>query len=130
MGTVHFSNPSIHTPSSALRITLNDGEGSYFGEKYKVEKVLRNDVILHVYTFSRSYMLLIWKFCPRFSRMMVWLHLGRPPSLMTRSERSCICTVSLALTSPLSSEFKLLTIPKGVSAPYLTVCDIDLDKKV
>ena len=35
----HFANPSIMTPSSALRITLNAGEGSYFGEKYKVEKV-------------------------------------------------------------------------------------------
>ena len=39
---VHFENPSINSPASALRITLNDGEGSYFGEKYKVEKVRAN----------------------------------------------------------------------------------------
>ena len=39
----HFETPSIHTPSSALRITLNKGEGSYFGEKYKVERVFEDD---------------------------------------------------------------------------------------
>ena len=36
---VHFANPSINTASSALRITPNDGAGSYFGEKYKIERV-------------------------------------------------------------------------------------------
>ncbi|OCB88463.1 calcium-dependent phosphotriesterase [Sanghuangporus baumii] len=39
---VHFETPSINTPSSALRITLNEGEGSYFGEKYKVEKIFED----------------------------------------------------------------------------------------
>ena len=37
---VFLDNPTtVETPSSAHRITLNDGNGSYFGEKYKVEKV-------------------------------------------------------------------------------------------
>ncbi|EJD03191.1 calcium-dependent phosphotriesterase [Fomitiporia mediterranea MF3/22] len=40
---VHFENPSIKSPSSALRITLNEGDSSYFGEKYKVEKVFEDD---------------------------------------------------------------------------------------
>jgi arylesterase / paraoxonase len=35
----HAINPSLRSPSSALRIVLNRGEGSYYGEKYKVEKV-------------------------------------------------------------------------------------------
>ncbi|THH04497.1 hypothetical protein EW145_g5482 [Phellinidium pouzarii] len=40
---VHFSDPSIACPSSALRITLNDGKSQYFGEKFKVEKMFEDD---------------------------------------------------------------------------------------
>ena len=36
---VHFADPSIKTPSSALKITLNQGQSQYYGEKYKVDKV-------------------------------------------------------------------------------------------
>jgi hypothetical protein len=32
-------DPAIHSPASAHRISINTGHGSYFGEKYKVEKV-------------------------------------------------------------------------------------------
>ena len=42
LANVHFETPSINTPSSALRITLNEGEGAYFGEKYKVERVFED----------------------------------------------------------------------------------------
>ncbi len=36
---VHFENPSIASPSSAIRFSLNDGQSKFFGEKYKVETV-------------------------------------------------------------------------------------------
>ncbi|KNZ80456.1 Serum paraoxonase/arylesterase 2 [Termitomyces sp. J132] len=38
----HFPNPSIPAPSSALRMTLNTGSSSFFGEKYKLEKVFED----------------------------------------------------------------------------------------
>ncbi|KAG8743249.1 hypothetical protein FRC10_012293 [Ceratobasidium sp. 414] len=31
-------NPTIHSPASAYRISMNTGHSSYFGEKYKIEK--------------------------------------------------------------------------------------------
>ncbi|KAH8119425.1 calcium-dependent phosphotriesterase [Phellopilus nigrolimitatus] len=40
---VHFVNPKIISPSSAFRITPNDGQSRYFGEKYKVEKKFEDD---------------------------------------------------------------------------------------
>ncbi|KAL0956031.1 hypothetical protein HGRIS_002204 [Hohenbuehelia grisea] len=39
----HFQNPSIPAPSAGLRITLNFGPGSFYGEKYKVDKVFEDD---------------------------------------------------------------------------------------
>ncbi|KAG9103588.1 hypothetical protein FRC06_009722 [Ceratobasidium sp. 370] len=33
-------NPTIHSPASAYRISINTDQSSYFGEKYKIEKVL------------------------------------------------------------------------------------------
>ncbi|RDB16671.1 Serum paraoxonase/arylesterase 2 [Hypsizygus marmoreus] len=39
----HFANPSISAPSSALRISLNTGPSSFYGEKYKIEKVFEDD---------------------------------------------------------------------------------------
>lgn len=35
----HINNPSLIAPSSALRMSINTGESSFFGEKYLVEKV-------------------------------------------------------------------------------------------
>ncbi|PAV18920.1 serum paraoxonase arylesterase [Pyrrhoderma noxium] len=52
---VHFANPSINTASSALRITPNDGAGSYFGEKYKIERVFEDDGTLASGTTSVAY---------------------------------------------------------------------------
>lgn len=34
-----FKNTSITAPTSAYRISINTGHDSYFGEKYKVQKV-------------------------------------------------------------------------------------------
>jgi hypothetical protein len=42
-GTQHRFNPSIQSPSSVFRITLNEGESAYYGEKYKVEKIFEDD---------------------------------------------------------------------------------------
>ncbi|KAF5385826.1 hypothetical protein D9615_002466 [Tricholomella constricta] len=39
----HFSNPSIPAPSSALRLTINTGPASFYGEKYKLDKVFEDD---------------------------------------------------------------------------------------
>lgn len=36
---VHFANPNISAPSSALRFSLNKDQSQYFGEKYEVKKV-------------------------------------------------------------------------------------------
>ncbi|KAA1472954.1 serum paraoxonase/arylesterase [Dentipellis sp. KUC8613] len=42
-------------PSSAIRITLNQGEGAFFGEKYKVEKVFEDDGQIASCTTSAVY---------------------------------------------------------------------------
>lgn len=39
--TKHVPNPSTPAASSALRISLNTGEGVFYGHKFKVEKVCR-----------------------------------------------------------------------------------------
>ncbi|KAF8891635.1 hypothetical protein BD779DRAFT_1512224 [Infundibulicybe gibba] len=39
----HFNNPSIPSPSSALRISINTGPASFYGEKYRVDKVFEDD---------------------------------------------------------------------------------------
>ena len=35
----HMHNPSLLSPSNAARISINTGPNSFYGEKYKVEKV-------------------------------------------------------------------------------------------
>lgn len=35
----HINNPDLIAPSSVLRMSINTGESSFFGEKYLVEKV-------------------------------------------------------------------------------------------
>jgi len=39
----HFENPSTPAPSSALRITINTGPSSFYGEKYKIDKIFEDD---------------------------------------------------------------------------------------
>ncbi|KAK2464159.1 hypothetical protein APHAL10511_003616 [Amanita phalloides] len=39
----HFADPSIPSPSSALRITINTGPQAFYGEKYRVDKVFEDD---------------------------------------------------------------------------------------
>ncbi|KAI5123880.1 hypothetical protein M0805_005697 [Coniferiporia weirii] len=52
---VHFSDPSVKSPSSALRITLNTGQSKYFGEKFKVEKIFEDDGNIASGTTSVAY---------------------------------------------------------------------------
>jgi len=37
--TQHFGNPSVPAGSAAFRISLNTGEGVFYGQKFKAEKV-------------------------------------------------------------------------------------------
>lgn len=39
----YFDNPATPAASSALRFTLNTGRSAFFGEKYKVDKVIESD---------------------------------------------------------------------------------------
>jgi arylesterase/paraoxonase len=39
MSRAAFKNTSITAPAAAHRISINTGHGSYFGEKYKVQRV-------------------------------------------------------------------------------------------
>ncbi|KAJ3529550.1 hypothetical protein NMY22_g8948 [Coprinellus aureogranulatus] len=39
----HFKNPSIPSPSSALRFSINTGPGMFYGEKFKVDRVFEDD---------------------------------------------------------------------------------------
>jgi len=39
----HMHNPSLPSPSNALRISINTGPNSFYGEKYTVEKVFEDD---------------------------------------------------------------------------------------
>ncbi|KAF8629870.1 hypothetical protein AX15_003229 [Amanita polypyramis BW_CC] len=39
----HFANPSIPSPSSALRVTINTGPNAFYGEKYQIDKVFEDD---------------------------------------------------------------------------------------
>jgi hypothetical protein len=41
--TKHFFDPTIPSPSAALRITLNTGKSAFFGEKYKILKAFEDD---------------------------------------------------------------------------------------
>ena len=36
----HMHNPSLLSPSIAARISINTGPNAFYGEKYKVEKVM------------------------------------------------------------------------------------------
>jgi arylesterase/paraoxonase len=36
----HMRNPSLLSPSTAARISINTGPNAFYGEKYKVEKVM------------------------------------------------------------------------------------------
>ncbi|KAJ1304412.1 hypothetical protein OPQ81_005560 [Rhizoctonia solani] len=38
-----FKDTKLTSPSSAHRISINKGEGSYYGEKYKVQKIYEDD---------------------------------------------------------------------------------------
>ena len=38
----HMRNPSLLSPSIAARISINTGPNAFYGEKYKVEKVMSN----------------------------------------------------------------------------------------
>jgi len=40
---VHFQNPSIKSPSSAIRTSINTDQSRYYGEKYKIEKMFEDD---------------------------------------------------------------------------------------
>jgi hypothetical protein len=35
----HFYNPTAASPVTGLRVSINTGRSSFFGEKYSVEKV-------------------------------------------------------------------------------------------
>ncbi|KAF7984213.1 hypothetical protein HWV62_16006 [Athelia sp. TMB] len=50
-----MENSSHPVPSAALRITLNTGPGSYYGEKYKMERVFMDDGLLVSSTTSAVY---------------------------------------------------------------------------
>lgn len=80
----HINNPSLIAPSSALRMSINTGESSFFGEKYLVEKVsIRLKYLSHPgATF-------------RYSRMTETLFRGRLPSSMTLEGEDCSCMVSM-----------------------------------
>ncbi|KII92103.1 hypothetical protein PLICRDRAFT_36894 [Plicaturopsis crispa FD-325 SS-3] len=39
----HFPDPTVRCPSSAIRVSINTGPSSFYGEKYKVEKVFEDD---------------------------------------------------------------------------------------
>jgi len=41
-GTIHFEDPSVHNPSTALRITPNKDESQYLGEKFRIETVFED----------------------------------------------------------------------------------------
>lgn len=87
-----FEDPSELVASAALRVTVNNGPSSFYGEKYNVDKVggLFSSAIRHRRLFSR------------FLRIPVILLLGSPPLCMIPNEGSCSCmvtTCSLTLIS-------------------------------
>src|SRR5207245_1043144 len=79
-----FEDPSQLVASAALRVTVNNGPSSFYGEKYNVDKVdgLFSSAIHHRRLFSR------------FSRIPVILLLGSPLLCMTPNEGSCSCMVT------------------------------------
>lgn len=87
---VHFVNPKIISPSSAFRITPNDGQSRYFGEKYKVEKVCTSSGLYLPSSFACSYC------CStiRNSKTTARLLLVRHRWCTTRKGKSCTFTVS------------------------------------
>jgi len=39
----HMKNPSLRSPATAFKVSTNTGPNSFYGEKYKVEKVFEDD---------------------------------------------------------------------------------------
>lgn len=39
----HFTDPSIPSPSSVFRVSINTGPSSFYGEKFKVDRVFEDD---------------------------------------------------------------------------------------
>ena len=96
-----FKDPSEMVASTALRVTVNGGPSSFYGEKYSVDKVVEffSSMIRHQ-LFSR------------FSRTQVILLLGSPLLCMIPSGASCICMVHApSLFFPLGSvDFSILQV--------------------
>ena len=68
--------------SAALRVTVNGGPSSFYGEKYSVDKVVE------LFSSMSRHQLF-----SRFSRTQVILLLGLPLLRMIPSGGSCICMV-------------------------------------
>ena len=74
----HMRNPSLLSPSIAARISINTGPNAFYGEKYKVEKVMTSftrGLFLTLYVthfliegFRRRWQNYVWSYfcCIRF----------------------------------------------------------------
>lgn len=51
----HGADPSVPSPSSAHRITINTGPQAFYGEKFKIDKIFEDDGSLASGTTSAAY---------------------------------------------------------------------------
>lgn len=114
----HMHNPSLLSPSTAVRISINTGPNSFYGEKYKVEKVMSQ---FHCSRFSLSYSLPY----SRCSKMMAKLCLDLLLLYTIPNERSFSWMVCLSFNLTAGSQSVRLTvdirnfIPSTCSVYYL-----------
>lgn len=111
----HMRDPSLLSPSVATRIAINTGPNAFYGEKYRVEKVIINFICgfaLYYYSHVSS----------RFSKMTAKSCLELLLLCTTPDERNFSCTVGL-LSDPDRDQYDLLSI-LGIASPQLVECNI------
>jgi hypothetical protein len=110
----HMQNPSLLSPSIAARISINTGPNAFYGEKYKVEKVMSNFIEslpthILVQGFRRRRQDYVWNnFCCIRFRTKETFHEWYvfPPT-----------------SNPNRDQPDLLSM-LGIASPQLVVCDI------
>jgi hypothetical protein len=115
----HMRNTSLLSPSNAARISINTGPNAFYGEKYKVEKVMTNftgGLFLTLYAtrfliegFRRQRQNYVWNYfcCIRFQTKETFheWYVFLPTSKLDRDR------------------YGLLSI-LGIASPQLVVCNI------
>ena len=119
----HMRNPSLLSPSIAARISINTGPNAFYGEKYKVEKVMTS---FTSGLFSTLYVAHLLKVFEDDGKIMSGI-----TSAVYDSKRRKLFMNGMSFFQPQSriARYNLLSI-LGVASPQLVVCSIWRMKRI